>query len=146
MLIAMTVLIYAPLGHGAIYKWVDKQGVTHFSDAPPEGGRYETVTQPRLSPADPDAQRQLDELLKSQKQTEEDQQQKKKDQMQDAKAEAARADSCREAKERLAILKSRPGSRIMITAPDGTQRRLTEEEYQDRLAETQKQVADFCQE
>jgi len=144
ILIAVTLLISAPLVHGAVYKWQDEQGITHFSDAPPPGRRFEIVPQPRLPPADPEAARRLEELLQSQKQAEEDQQKKKQEQMEAKEEEAARADTCRQAKERLTVLESRPGSRIKITEPDGTQRRLTEEERQTRLAEAQKQIADSC--
>jgi len=133
-----------PLVHGAIYKWQDEQGITHFSDAPPADGRFEIVPQPRLPPADPEAARRLEELLQSQKQAEEDQQMKKQEKMKAVEQQAALAETCRRAKERLAVLESRPGSRIKITEPDGTQRRLTEEERQTRLAEAQKQIADSC--
>lgn len=145
-LVVLTALLFAPLVHGAVYRWTDEQGVTHFSDAPPTSGRFETVPQPRLPPADPAAQRRLEELLQSQKQAEEDRQKNKQDKMQMEEEKAARADACRRAKEQLAVLESRRGPRIRITEPDGTQRRLTEEERQARLAETQKRIADFCEE
>ncbi len=146
ILIAMTILLFTPLTHGAVYKWQDKQGVTHFSDAPPASGQYESIEQPRLSPADPGAERQLNELLQSQKQGEEDQLKKEQKQKKTAEEEAARAETCHRARERLAVLESRPGSRIKITDPDGTQRRLTEEEYQSSLAEVRKRIADSCDE
>lgn len=144
ILIAMIILLFVPLTHGAVYKWRDKQGVTHFSDAPPAGGQYETVQPPRLSPADPEAEKQLNELLQSQKQADEDQQKKKLEQKKAAGEEATRAETCRRARERLTALESRPGSHIKITDPDGTQRRLTEEEYQTSLAEAHKRIADSC--
>lgn len=146
ILIAVTLLMSAPLVHGTIYKWQDEQGITHFSQVPPPGGRFEIVPQPRLPPADPEAERRLEDLLQSQKQAEEDQKVKKKDQMKAAEEQATREESCRRAKEQLAVLESRPGSRIKITEPDGMQRRLTEEERQTRLVETQKQIADSCAE
>jgi len=146
ILIAVTVLLSAPLVHGAVYKWQDEQGITHFSDAPPAGGRVEIVPQPRLPPADPEAERRLEELLQSQKQEEEARQKKKREKMKAAAEQAARMETCRRAKKRLVVLESRPGSRIKITEPDGTLRRLTEEERQTRLVVVQKQIADSCEE
>ncbi|OBS09932.1 DUF4124 domain-containing protein [Acidihalobacter prosperus] len=34
------------LAHGAIYKWIDAQGVTHYSQMPPSGHRYTVIDSP----------------------------------------------------------------------------------------------------
>ena len=44
-LIAVALLLFAPLCAAQVYKWTDASGTVHYSEAPPaEGVKYSTVT------------------------------------------------------------------------------------------------------
>lgn len=146
ILLVLVSLGFASPIHGTVYKWIDARGITHFSDAPPAGAQYETVPQPPLPPADPERERRLDDLLQSQRREEANRQRQGRERRVAVQINAQRAESCRQATEQFVTLKSRPGPRILITEPDSTQRRLTEEERQTRLAEMSKIVAEYCEE
>ena len=45
LLIAVTLLLLAPLATAAVYKWTDANGTVHYSEAPPaQGTRFSKVT------------------------------------------------------------------------------------------------------
>ncbi|AOU98597.1 hypothetical protein BI364_12075 [Acidihalobacter yilgarnensis] len=45
--LAAALLFVTPfIAHAAIYKWVDGQGVTHYSQTPPSGQRYTQIDTP----------------------------------------------------------------------------------------------------
>ncbi|MFP6862619.1 DUF4124 domain-containing protein [Pseudomonas sp.] len=124
-----------------VYKWVDAQGVTHFSAQPPQGqdaDSINTATPPpkpavaeekKATPtfesiADPE-QAAIDEKVK-----------------QDVAArEVERKKYCEDVRTNLAQLQNNPRVRVDV---DGELRRLSEEERQSRISETQKSIAENC--
>lgn len=42
-IVGLCVLLIAPICQAQIYKWVDENGTTHFSDSKPESGNAETL-------------------------------------------------------------------------------------------------------
>ncbi|MBU1283320.1 MAG: DUF4124 domain-containing protein [Gammaproteobacteria bacterium] len=124
-----------------VYKWVDAQGVTHFSAQPPQGqdaDSINTATPPpkpavteekKAAPtfesiADPE-QAAIDEKVK-----------------QDVAAkEVERKKYCEDVRTNLAQLQNNPRLRMEV---DGELRRLSEEERQSRISETQKSIAENC--
>ena len=124
-----------------VYKWVDAQGVTHFSAQPPQGqdaDSINTATPPPKSAvaeekkaaptfesiADPE-QAAIDEKVK-----------------QDVAArEVERKKYCEDVRTNLAQLQNNPRVRVDV---DGELRRLSEEERQSRISETQKSIAENC--
>ncbi|MFI8384667.1 DUF4124 domain-containing protein [Pseudomonas sp. NPDC079086] len=124
-----------------VYKWVDAQGVTHFSAQPPQGqdaDSINTATPPpkpavaeekKAAPtfesiADPE-QAAIDEKVK-----------------QDVAArEVERKKYCEDVRTNLAQLQNNPRVRVDV---DGELRRLSEEERQSRISETQKSIAENC--
>ncbi|AIS11080.1 glycosyltransferase [Pseudomonas chlororaphis subsp. aurantiaca] len=130
LLLAMTL----PCQAGQIYKWVDAQGVTHFDAQPPQGVASTVITLPknpqgvpRTPPPDkPGAQHQvMDKQAKQQL----------------ARQEAERKRFCTQARASLAQLQNNP--RLSENTEEGT-RRLTEEQRQQRIAETQKAIDNHC--
>lgn len=125
-----------------VYKWVDAQGVTHFSAQPPQGQEATSINTavpaakraaseaPKPAPtfesiADPE-QAAIDEKVK-----------------QDVAAkEAERKKYCEDVRTNLAQLQNNPRLRMEV---DGEVRRLSEDERQARISETQKSIADNCQ-
>jgi len=124
----------SPLSIAApIYKWVDAQGVTHFDAQPPSGQAASVVTVPSPPAAKPAAtnsgaigdQQAIDKDIKRQV----------------ARQQAELKVFCEQARTNLAQLQNNPRLR---EERDGELRRLDDTQRQERLAETQKQIADNC--
>lgn len=120
---------------GQIYKWVDAQGVTHFSAQPPEGTEATTVTKSAPPPAKPAAP-PSGGVIGDQKAI--DQQVKKEIAEQQAQLKAF----CEQARTNLAQLQNNPRVREDV---EGEMRRLTDEERRLRIDETRKQIEENCQ-
>lgn len=121
-----------------IYKWVDAQGVTHFSAQPPQDQEATTVNTaappPRQAPAEPDPataqqpdpeQAAIDEKVKADV----------------AAQEAERRKYCENARTNLAQLENNPRLRI---EEEGEVRRIDENERQERIAELKKSIGENC--
>ncbi|UCR82710.1 DUF4124 domain-containing protein [Pseudomonas chlororaphis subsp. aurantiaca] len=130
LLLAMSL----PCQAGQIYKWVDAQGVTHFDAQPPQGVASTAISLPKnpkgaprtLPPDKPDTQQQvMDNQAKQQL----------------ARQEAERRRFCTQARASLAQLQNNPRLSENI---EGGMRRLTEEQRQQRILETQKAIDNHC--
>ncbi|AZD31826.1 DUF4124 domain-containing protein [Pseudomonas chlororaphis] len=130
LLLAMSL----PCQAGQIFKWIDAQGVTHFDAQPPQGVASTVITLPKKpqgaprtpSPDKPGAQQQV--MGNQAKQ-------------QLARQEAERKRFCTQARASLAQLQNNP--RLSENTEEGT-RRLTEEQRQQRIVETQKAIDNHC--
>ncbi|AZD50805.1 DUF4124 domain-containing protein [Pseudomonas chlororaphis] len=134
MTAGLLLAITLPCQAGQIYKWVDAQGVTHFDAQPPQGVASTVITLPknpqgvpRMPPPDkPDTQQQvMDNQAKQQL----------------ARQEAERKRFCTQARASLAQLQNNPC--LSENTEEGT-RRLTEEQRQQRIVETQKAIDNHC--
>lgn len=119
-----------------IYKWVDDQGVTHFDAQPPAGRPTQQIDiQKAPSPPAPD---NLQPTLDAQKEQQAiDNEVKRKV----AQEQSKRADDCRILRTNLAQLQNNPRVREQF---EGGLRRLSEDERQGRIVETQKAINDYC--
>ena len=117
-----------------IYQWVDAQGVTHFDAQPPRDQPATTLVTPASSSGISGAaahsgaigdQQAIDKSVK--KQVAERQNQLKA--------------FCEQARTNLAQLQNNPRLREEV---DGQMRRLDDSQRQERIGETQKQIADNC--
>lgn len=125
----------SPLSIAApIYKWVDAQGVTHFDAQPPSGQPASMVTVPSPPVAKPAAptnngtigdQGAIDKSVKGEV----------------ARQQAQLKEFCIQARTNLAQLQNNPRLR---EERDGELRRLDDADRQERIGETQKQIADNC--
>lgn len=125
-----------------IYRWVDADGVVHFSQTPPEHGGYQKIS-PQLPPATPapgvealreDAQR-FDQTNAQAKQA--------REKMLQAKAE--QAERCAKARERISFLEEKTAHRLFVTGPDGQPARMSDEQFQQTLADARAAAAKYCQ-
>jgi hypothetical protein len=126
----------------AVYKWVDKDGVTHFSQSPPPPGiEGKTITPPPAVDTQ-GAQKKLKEteekLDKAHKQREDQAKEEQKKQ----KEMEAKAEACKQAEARL---RSFQNPRVNFVDKDGTRRRATEEERQRELGKAQEYIDKNCQ-
>jgi hypothetical protein len=126
----------------AVYKWVDKDGITHYSQSPPPPGTEGKTMAPPPTVDTPAAQKKLKDTEKSldkirkQREDQAKEQQKKQAEM-DAKTQA-----CNQAKARL---RSFQNPRVNFVDKDGTRRRATEEERQRELSKAQEYIDKNCQ-
>ncbi|HHQ42067.1 MAG TPA: DUF4124 domain-containing protein [Chromatiales bacterium] len=126
-----------------VYKWVDEQGVTHYSQTPPAGVEATPLDVATGAPAGGSAEQALEryrKVLAPPKAAEEKASAGKVD---PAKEAEARARNCKVARERLAILTAR--SRILVLRPDGTSERLTEEQRQAEIERMKAIIAANCE-
>ncbi|MBV4456652.1 DUF4124 domain-containing protein [Pseudomonas sp. COR58] len=120
---------------GQIYTWVDAQGVTHFDARPPQGQPSTTVQTPS-PPAPKPAPMQGNSAVGDQKSIDE------KVKKQVAEQQTQLNAFCEQARTNLAQLQNNPRLREEV---EGEVRRLNEEQRQERIAETQKQIKENCQ-
>ncbi|TBU90956.1 DUF4124 domain-containing protein [Phytopseudomonas dryadis] len=124
-----------------VYKWVDAQGVTHFSAQPPQGQQATTINTatppPAPSPAEPQAAPTFDSIADPE-QAAIDARVKKEV----AAKEAERKQYCEAQRTNLAQLENNPRLRL---EEGGQVRRLGEDERQQRIADTRKAIEENCQ-
>lgn len=140
MILACSVLLTLSTGAtaGQIYKWVDAQGNVHFGSQPPEGQEAASVnpniSQPKIAaPA-----------AKAPEASDADKEQEKLDEQ--ARAAASKREEelkvyCERIRKDLAQMKASPRVRV---EENGELRRLTEEERQQRIAESEASIKENC--
>lgn len=126
---------------GQIYKWVDAQGITHFSAQPPQSGDASVIAPARqpatatpVAPAAPGipataqepSQAEIDARVRREV----------------AEKEKERSEYCTNLRTQLAQLRNNPRLRL---EENGEMRRVTEEERQARIAETEKAIGEHCE-
>lgn len=123
-----------------IYRWVDEQGQVHYGDRPPAGVQVEVVL-PTFPPGSGEAQRQLQDYVRTLEVQEAEQAKETERQNTSQALQAARRADCEASRERRERLEK---PRQLEHQPDGSARRLTEEERQARITDTEKRIADVC--
>lgn len=124
-------------GAGQIYKWVDAQGVTHFTAQPPQDGEARVVPAAKQPPPPSPAATPAAES-KQPSQAEIDERVRREV----AQKEKERAEYCGKVRTNLAQLRNNP--RLLMEV-DGKMKRLTEEERQGRIAEAEKVIGESCE-
>ena len=125
------------LAASQVYKWVDAQGVTHFSAQPPQGQSAQTVNTAIAPPSGHASPAPLDQQTGESKQRSIDQAVKQ----QVAEEEAERLRYCTTLRTNLSQLQNNPRVRV---EDKGSMRRLNEEERQARIGETKQKINDTC--
>jgi len=124
-----------------MYKWVDENGVTQFSQTPPPGKTDVQTLNVKVTPADPAAAEKLkarvEGLDKIRDTRAEDQQ--LKGQVEEAKA--VNEENCRRARARLAAY-TVPNA--LIEQADGSRARVDEATRQKELTASQEMVKTYC--
>lgn len=143
ILLALGLFGFSIASQGAIYKWVDENGVTQFSQFPPTEQAAERVTPAPPPSGDPDAvrerlERQMEGFDERQQAREEARQQ----QIADREAKALRQRNCETARHNLGILER--SNRMRIETSPGEYTYLNEEERQERLETGRQAVREFC--
>lgn len=136
--------IATPVAAGEYYKWIDGEGVVHFTRQPPQGRQAEVVETPDgvaapSEPPDPvdEAQRegrgQAEEKLERQR---------REQQRVEAERAAMRRHNCQWARERLQFMTT--NNQINIRSEDGSSRTIGEDERQRRMQRLRRVIAESC--
>jgi molecular chaperone DnaK (HSP70) len=123
---------------GTIYRWVDADGVTHFSAQPPQGQQAQSL---RLAVQPPPPSTPATQPTEDNAGAREQQDIERKIKREVADQEAERKRYCTALRTQLAQLENNPRVRVEEA---GQVRRLGEEERQARIAETRKKLAEEC--
>lgn len=127
-----------------IYKWVDENGQTHFSQLPPSSGEAQKVDVPPPPPVDAEqAQQEVDELIEQQQAAEQAEQEAQQKAEEAAQQQAIIDENCRIAQENLRTYQDNPGRRVLDE--EGNVTRLREEDRQQKMQEFQEQIDLYCQ-
>lgn len=146
-LIAVLVIGLASLSaQASIYKWVDADGVIQYTSVPPKDRAYEVVQRTTEGKLRKDSGDELTRLRQKSAEIDKARAEREKQQVQ-AAADAAEADEksllCERARANLATLEEH--TRLLMVDPEsGEEKRLTEEERQAQMVQSQKDIAYFC--
>ncbi len=142
LLLGGLVLVAAPAVQARIYKWVDDEGVVHYTQTPPPDRKAQPL-RPRIAPVTPEQARERLEALRKRSQSE----RKNRELIEgEAKREQARerqmAENCRIARRNLEVLEN--SARVQAKDAAGNPFYLTEEARQAKMAQTRSQIEEFC--
>jgi len=141
--LALGLVLSAPLQADEIYKWVDEEGVTHYSQQPPLSGDAARVGVD--SPPDEELERERQEMeatgerLKARR---EERREAERQAQTNASEREQREQRCSDLRSSLSKLtENRP---LLVPDGEGNVRRLPEEERQERVAERRRQIEEEC--
>ncbi len=128
-----------------VYKSVDEQGQTVYSDTP-ASGQAEKIKLDPAPTAETTRQAQEEvEQLKHKADAMGEERRKQQAEKTKAKEDKKRQnEACEAARSKLTELESVPPNRRLITNPDGTTRRVSWEEYQQHIEGARQQVKQSC--
>ncbi len=120
---------------GTYYRWVDDEGITHYTAAPPQGIESEKVTSYNHSSSTPAPKAKPSEGT--------DAVAKESPESQPAPPPSLKdPERCSRAKQRVKTLQS--NNRIRMRSDDGEYRFLSQEEIQEELAKSQQAIEQSC--
>lgn len=137
--VSFTVALHA---HAAVYKWVDKDGMTHYTQEPPPSGIQGKTMAPPPEVNSDAAEQRLKNEEKTLQQYQQQREKASKEQQEQQQKTQARNQACDQARLRLKSLQ-RP--RVNFVDKDGTRRRATEEQRQSALKQAQDYIDKNCQ-
>ncbi|TAM10098.1 MAG: DUF4124 domain-containing protein [Nevskiaceae bacterium] len=124
-----------------VYRWVDGAGVVHFSSSPAAGAQAVRID-PR-APAAMDAPG-ITALTDFSRGYEKDAAARNKVRQAQLTAAAEREASCAQARQRISQMETATARRLAVVQPDGGRARMTQPEFEQRLAAVQAQAKRDC--
>ena len=132
-----------PLAAAEIYKWVDEEGVTHYTQQPPPASQASRVDV--TGPGEAEIEREQRAMEQTAAELEAAREQRRESAREEARAErqeARRAQQCAQLRENIETLADR--RRLRVRDGEGRVRRLSEEERRQRLAERRAELDEHC--
>ena len=141
-LTTVSVLLLVSTAQGKSYRWVDENGVTHYSQRPPVEQKSVEIKPPPPPATPPD---EAWKELNAKRLKLEDAREDRKEDTEQAKKEAdykkKRAEVCTAARNNLAAYEGPPG---LVQTPNGEYKRFTEEEREAKRQEARKLIQEYC--
>ena len=129
--------------HAAMYRWVDKEGKTHFSDQPPTDVESKSVnSKPASGTGSPAAVKSYQEKDQEFKKRRIEEQEAEKKQKVELSNTQAKQKNCSDAKSRLALLQA--GGRIAKTNEKGEREFLNDKDRESGIREAERSVSEWC--
>ena len=141
VILNLALLISVSEANAKMYKWVDNEGNTHYTQSPPPGDIQAEVLKPPSKIDTESAQAQIEQRLKEAEKLRESRLKENEFQEIEKKNEAIREENCKRARQRLNTY-SRP--RGLIQQEDGSRTRVDEETRQSELVKSQSMVEEYC--
>jgi FtsZ-binding cell division protein ZapB len=136
--------LFTSIAEAKMYKWVDENGNTHYTQSPPPGDiQGEQIKPPSKIKIDTEsAQNQIEQQKNKADDIRSDRQEQAKIEALQKENEAVKKENCKRAHQSMQTY-SRP--RGLIQQEDGSRIRIDEETRQAGLAESQKKIEEYCQ-
>ena len=142
---AVLSLCVLPGAWAAMYKWVDENGQVQYSQTPPPAAQFKELKAPPPPPSSAaESQKQLQDLLERQADSQARREADKQDKSEEARKREEMARRCEQAKGQRTLLENTPPNRVTVEGADGTIHRLTEEEHASHLAQVKKIISEAC--
>jgi len=134
----------SPISHAKLYKWVDADGNTHYTQSPPPDGiATEDVKLPASVNIDTEqAIKSFEAQQKKQQELSEENEKEEKEQMRQEERAELKKDNCKKAKAKYDNVYNT--GRIRAVDEEGNVTRATEEERQRRIADAQGKIEKWC--
>jgi hypothetical protein len=128
----------------AMYRWVDENGVTVYSQSPPPTGDVVKLKKQRPPNAEESAaaQKRLEQQSEKMSEIREERTNVADEQTSIENMERQRAENCEAARQNIETLQNL--GRRMIRTPDGRVLRLSEDQVQTQIEKAQIQIDEFC--
>ena len=141
----LATLIIITNADAKMYRWVDENGVTVYSQTPPPSGDATELNiaapKPASQPeAEPTTSVEPTDATQEEKQATEDEEMAKKK----AESDKIKAENCKAARHNLDVY-TNIGNRLLKT-PDGLYERLSDEEREKRIKQEEGRIKEFCDE
>jgi hypothetical protein len=133
-------ILLSPDAMAQTYRWVDDDGRVHYTQIPPAGRKYDIVG----APPPPTPAPNQDSLRRALEESAKDEPERREAAVQAAEQRAARDSRCRQALERLAALDAATARRLSVTDERGEVARMSEEEFQKRRDDVQREISTNC--
>ncbi len=143
VLLVVGILVLNGSATAAMYKWVDEQGVTHYSQHPPKDNEAERLRPPPPPATDPAAaQQKLQDKVKGFDERRGAAQEAAAKAEQDAAEQQRRQKACEAARRNLQVLQA--GGNRLIQTPDGEYIRPTDEYRNEQMSKARKIIEENC--
>lgn len=136
--------LWIPAQASEVYKWVDEDGVTHYSQEPPPAADATRVDVD--APPEAEIEREREEMEETGERLEKNREQRREAEQaaeQEARDSERREQRCADLRASLEQLTE--NRRLLVPDGEGDVRRLPEEERQERVAERRRQIAANCE-
>ncbi len=144
MIVIICLASFVTTVEARMYKWVDSEGVTQYSQSPPVSGTAKEIAPPPLPSATRKMQKSTTANADSNVKNADKSATKEKDASASdiAESEKIRKNNCSIAKSNLDLY-TNLGKKLLKT-PDGLYKRLTEDERQEKIKQSEESVKEFC--